>query len=146
MKIGRTVQLGGVAISQPDRRDPQSGEKSRTKSGTCKRLPRLPSAWPRRRGISVRTRSFPTLRSKCRNRILDYRGNLTLWCQLSGYPNGASTTDVVVPSFGRNRSGRQEEENRAGQFIELDNFPCWYRVSYMFRRQAHTNPWTSMQF
>jgi hypothetical protein len=34
----------------------------------------------------------------------------------------------------------------AGQFTELDHSPFWYRMSYMFRRQAHTNPWTSMQF
>jgi hypothetical protein len=40
----------------------------------------------------------------------------------------------------------KKQRIEGGQFIELDNFPCWYRVSYMFRRQAHTNPWTSMQF
>jgi len=80
--------------------------------------------------------------------------------QLSGYPKDASATDVVgnlhemtleeaCERFRRlvaTYLAGKKKRIQAGQFTELDHFPCWYCVSYMFRRQARTKPWTSKQF
>ena len=76
---------------------------------------------------------------------LDYRGNLTLCCQLSGYAGGTPGTDVVgnlwemslteaVGCF-HERVARYLADKRArvqsGAFGELDHFPCWYCVKYL---------------
>jgi MoaA/NifB/PqqE/SkfB family radical SAM enzyme len=76
---------------------------------------------------------------------LDYRGNLTLCCQLSGYAGGTASTDVVgnlwdmglteaVDRF-RERVSRYLTDKRArvqsGAFGDLDHFPCWYCVKYL---------------
>jgi MoaA/NifB/PqqE/SkfB family radical SAM enzyme len=76
---------------------------------------------------------------------LDYRGNLTLCCQLSGYAGGTPGTDVVgnlremglaeaVGRF-RERVARYLADKRArvqsGAFGDLDHFPCWYCVKYL---------------
>jgi len=76
---------------------------------------------------------------------LDYRGNLTLCCQLSGYPRGASRTDVMgnlhevslketCAHFRRRVASYladKKERVQTGQFTELDHFPCWYCVNYL---------------
>lgn len=76
---------------------------------------------------------------------LDYRGNLTLCCQLSGYtgPNGEKDTfgnlqDVnlneAVDLFGQHvNQYRADKQKRvdSGQFADLDHFPCFYCVKYL---------------
>ena len=76
---------------------------------------------------------------------LDYRGNLTLCCQLSGYAGGTPGTDIVgnlgfislaegIDRF-RKRAAVYLAEKRvrvsSGEFTELDHFPCWYCVKYL---------------
>jgi MoaA/NifB/PqqE/SkfB family radical SAM enzyme len=73
---------------------------------------------------------------------LDYRGNLTLCCQLSGYAGGTPGTDMlgnlqelslaeVVERF-HHRVAIYLADKRAkvsrGAFGGLDHFPCWYCV------------------
>ena len=76
---------------------------------------------------------------------LDYRGNLTLCCQLSGYEGGTPGTDLMgnlqevsfAEACGRFRQrvtiylADKRERVREGKFGELDHFPCWYCVKYM---------------
>ncbi len=76
---------------------------------------------------------------------LDYRGNLTLCCQLSGYEGGTPGTDYMgnlreislAEACGRFRrrvavylSDKRERVAR-GEFTELDHFPCWYCAKYL---------------
>jgi MoaA/NifB/PqqE/SkfB family radical SAM enzyme len=91
---------------------------------------------------------------------LDYRGNLTLCCQLSGYAGGTPGTDLVgnlrdislgeaVERF-HQRVATYVSDNRdkvrRGQFGELDHFPCWYCVKYLDKvprlRDIPGHPWT----
>lgn len=76
---------------------------------------------------------------------LDYRGNLTLCCQLSGYGDQAPPTDVIgnlrgmtlaegwraferkVQDYLAEKRSRVER----GEFGEADHFPCWYCVKYL---------------
>ena len=76
---------------------------------------------------------------------LDYRGNLTLCCHLSGYAGANAGSDVMgnlheislaegCRRF-RARVGTyladKHERVRQGAFDELDHFPCWYCVKYL---------------
>jgi MoaA/NifB/PqqE/SkfB family radical SAM enzyme len=76
---------------------------------------------------------------------LDYRGHLTLCCQLSGYAGGTPGTDVMgtlhelslaaaVARF-QQRVATYLADKRArirqGAFGRLDRFPCWYCVNYL---------------
>jgi MoaA/NifB/PqqE/SkfB family radical SAM enzyme len=76
---------------------------------------------------------------------LDYRGNLTLCCHLSGYSGSNQGTDVMAnlhevslaeacEQFRRRvaiyLTDKRERINR-GEFGELDHFPCWYCVKYL---------------
>jgi MoaA/NifB/PqqE/SkfB family radical SAM enzyme len=90
---------------------------------------------------------------------LDYRGNLTLCCQLSGYAGGTPGTDVVgnlhnislaeAEGRFRQRVATYLADKRAkvsrGEFRALDHFPCWYCVQYLdkvpgLKRVPH-HPW-----
>ena len=76
---------------------------------------------------------------------VDYRGQLTLCCHLSGYGGANSGNDVIGSLCDislaeacrrfRERVGVYLAEKRArvhqGAFSELDHFPCWYCVKYM---------------
>jgi MoaA/NifB/PqqE/SkfB family radical SAM enzyme len=76
---------------------------------------------------------------------LDYRGNLTLCCQLSGYAGGTIGTDVMgnlhdvslAEACDRFRQrvetylADKQERVALGQFTELDHFPCWYCAKYL---------------
>jgi MoaA/NifB/PqqE/SkfB family radical SAM enzyme len=91
---------------------------------------------------------------------LDWRGNVTLCCQLSGYKGGSPGTDVIanVAEVGlaeavsrfRSRVAAYLEEKRRrvarGDFGELDHFPCWYCVKYLGKAPGPTlqprHPWT----
>jgi MoaA/NifB/PqqE/SkfB family radical SAM enzyme len=90
---------------------------------------------------------------------LDYRGHLTLCCQLSGYAGGTPGTDVVgdlhelslaeaVARF-HQRVAAYLADKRAkvgrGAFGGLDYFPCWYCVQSLdkvpgLQRFPH-HPW-----
>jgi MoaA/NifB/PqqE/SkfB family radical SAM enzyme len=90
---------------------------------------------------------------------LDYRGNLTLCCQLSGYAEGTPGTDVVgnlhqlslaeaVARF-HQRVVTYLADKRAtvsrGAFGGLDHFPCWYCVQYVDKvpglKHFPNHPW-----
>jgi MoaA/NifB/PqqE/SkfB family radical SAM enzyme len=76
---------------------------------------------------------------------LDYRGNLTLCCQLSGYSGGIPGTDVMgslqqmslaeaCARFRRRVAtylADKRERVLRGEFTALDHFPCWYCVKYL---------------
>ena len=76
---------------------------------------------------------------------LDYRGNLTLCCQLSGYNGAGGLRDRIgnleeislteaCDRF-RARVATYVADKRAkvarGDFGEVDHFPCWYCVKYL---------------
>ena len=76
---------------------------------------------------------------------LDYKGNLTLCCHLSGYSGVNSGTDVMgnlhevtlAEACERFRqrvakylADKQDRVSR-GEFSDLDHFPCWYCVKYL---------------
>ena len=76
---------------------------------------------------------------------LDYQGNLTLCCQVSGYAGGTPGTDVIgnlhtmslaeaVARFHQRVAtylADKQDRVRRGAFGELDHFPCWYCVQYL---------------
>jgi MoaA/NifB/PqqE/SkfB family radical SAM enzyme len=90
---------------------------------------------------------------------LDYRGDLTLCCHLSGYAGGTPGTDEVgnlhelslaeaVDRFHRRvatyQADKQAKVSR-GEFGGLDHFPCWYCVQYLDKVPGLTripyHPW-----
>jgi MoaA/NifB/PqqE/SkfB family radical SAM enzyme len=102
---------------------------------------------------------FPCAPLELEEYNLDYRGNLTLCCQLSGYAGGTPGTDVVghlqeqslAEAVGRfhQRVAVYLADKRArvggGTFGELDHFPCWYCVQYLDKvpglQQMPDHPW-----
>jgi len=92
---------------------------------------------------------------------LDYKGNLTLCCQLSGH-SGATEGRDVMGNLGevslaeacerfRQRvatylADKQEKINRR-EFSELDHFPCWYCLKYLGKTSWLNNfpkhPWSA---
>lgn len=88
---------------------------------------------------------FPCGPLKLEEFNLDYRGNLTLCCQLSGYAGENSGADSMgnlheVTLAQACEQFRQrvatyladkQETIRKGEFTELDHFPCWYCVNYL---------------
>jgi MoaA/NifB/PqqE/SkfB family radical SAM enzyme len=81
---------------------------------------------------------------------LDYQGNLTLCCQLSGHAGRNAGTDVMgnlrdlslAEALARFRqrvatylSDKQAKVER-GAFGGLDHYPCWYCLTYL-----HKVPW-----
>jgi MoaA/NifB/PqqE/SkfB family radical SAM enzyme len=90
---------------------------------------------------------------------LDYRGNLTLCCQLSGYSGDTARADLIGnlqelslteawARFGQ-RVAQYLADKRArvqhGAFTELDHFPCWYCVQYLDKvpwlKNMPQHPW-----
>ena len=88
---------------------------------------------------------FPCAPLELKEFNLDYRGNLTLCCQLSGYAGANEEADVmgnlhkVTLAEACERFRRRvaiyltdkHERVRRGDFGELDHFPCWYCVKYL---------------
>jgi hypothetical protein len=88
---------------------------------------------------------FPCAPLELEEYNLDYRGNLTLCCQLSGYAGGTPGTDVVgnlhemslAEACGRFRQSvaqylaAKRERLHRGEFSDVDHFPCWYCVKYL---------------
>jgi MoaA/NifB/PqqE/SkfB family radical SAM enzyme len=81
---------------------------------------------------------------------LDYRGNLSLCCHLSGYSGPGGGSDFIgslqeisfVEACNRFAArvatylaDKQARVSR-GEFGELDHFPCWYCVKYLGKVQG----------
>jgi hypothetical protein len=76
---------------------------------------------------------------------LDYQGNLTLCCHLSGYETGGKGADVIgnlrtmsldeaclrFEEKVRTYLADKKERVKKGEFGELDYFPCYYCVRYL---------------
>jgi MoaA/NifB/PqqE/SkfB family radical SAM enzyme len=76
---------------------------------------------------------------------LDYCGNLTLCCQLSGIAGGNAGTDILgnlqeislaeaCARFHQQVAtylADKRDKVRRGELSELDHFPCWYCVKYL---------------
>jgi MoaA/NifB/PqqE/SkfB family radical SAM enzyme len=76
---------------------------------------------------------------------LDYQGNLTLCCHLSGYSGANDATDVLgnlrdislAEACARFRQrvavylAEKQARLERGAFGALDHFPCWYCVKYL---------------
>jgi MoaA/NifB/PqqE/SkfB family radical SAM enzyme len=94
---------------------------------------------------------------------LDYRGQLTLCCQLSGYAGGTPGTDVVghlaeislaeaVARFHQRVAtylADKQDRVQRGAFGALEHFPCWYCVQYLEKgsglRALPQHPWAQGQ-
>jgi MoaA/NifB/PqqE/SkfB family radical SAM enzyme len=92
---------------------------------------------------------------------LDYRGNLTLCCQLSGSDGANTAADglgnlqeiSLVEALVRFRQrvatylADKRERVQRGALSELDHFPCWYCVTYLGKVSwlAHfpQHPWAT---
>jgi MoaA/NifB/PqqE/SkfB family radical SAM enzyme len=88
---------------------------------------------------------FPCAPLELQELNIDYRGNVTLCCHLSGYSGDASRADFmgnlaeVSLAEAVDRSRRMIAayltEKRAkverGEFGRLDHFPCWYCLKYL---------------
>jgi MoaA/NifB/PqqE/SkfB family radical SAM enzyme len=90
---------------------------------------------------------------------LDYRGNLTLCCHLSGYAETGPGAEVVgnlqemslataCEQFRRRVAGYLADKRAAvaaGALREVDHFPCWYCVQYLGKatwlRYFPHHPW-----
>jgi MoaA/NifB/PqqE/SkfB family radical SAM enzyme len=76
---------------------------------------------------------------------LDYNGNLTLCCQLSGHSGANSSADLIgnlndislmdaCERFHRRVTrylADKQDKINGGQFDKLDYFPCWYCLKYL---------------
>jgi hypothetical protein len=90
---------------------------------------------------------------------LDYQGNLTLCCQLSGYAGPNLGSDVIgnlrelsladaCARFGQRVATYLSDKRakaKSGELGELDYFPCWYCVKYLNKveglKQIPGHPW-----
>jgi MoaA/NifB/PqqE/SkfB family radical SAM enzyme len=88
---------------------------------------------------------FPCTPLSLQEYNLDYRGNLTLCCQLSGASGVNAGTEVMgnlrdmslaeaIARFQQRVAtymADKRERVRRGAFSALDHFPCWYCVRYL---------------
>jgi MoaA/NifB/PqqE/SkfB family radical SAM enzyme len=102
---------------------------------------------------------FPCAPLKLQELNLDCQGNVTLCCQLSGYPGTDNKTDFmgnlnkVSLAEAVDRSRRMVaaylEEKQAkltrGEFDRLDHFPCWYCLKHLGKtswlKNFPNHPW-----
>ena len=88
---------------------------------------------------------FPCGPLKLEEYNLDYKGNLTLCCQLSGHSGQNGGTDIIgnlnelslteacerfhlrVATY----LADKRDKFKRGEFSELDHFPCWYCLKYL---------------
>jgi MoaA/NifB/PqqE/SkfB family radical SAM enzyme len=129
--------LGGLNLSPRERREVES-EIWRLKESASVHVTMAP-------GYYSESPFFPCGPLELEEFNLDYRGNLTLCCQLSGYSGGAAGTDVMgnlhhlslAEACGRFRSrverylADKRDRVARGEFDELDHFPCWYCAKYL---------------
>jgi MoaA/NifB/PqqE/SkfB family radical SAM enzyme len=94
---------------------------------------------------------------------LDYKGNLSLCCQLSGHSGANYSADVIgnlnemslteaCERFHRRVDtylADKRNKIKAGTFSELDHFPCWYCLKYLGKTSWIDNftnhPWTGQE-
>ena len=94
---------------------------------------------------------------------LDYKGNLTLCCQLSGNTGANAGTDVMGNLHEMSLTEACERFHRhvdtyladkrakikTGTFSELDHFPCWYCLKYLGKTSWIDNfpnhPWAGQE-
>lgn len=88
---------------------------------------------------------FPCAPLELQELNVDYRGNVTLCCHLSGYSGGESKADFMgnlsevslaeAVDCSRRMIAAYLTEKRAKvarrEFGQLDHFPCWYCVKYL---------------
>jgi MoaA/NifB/PqqE/SkfB family radical SAM enzyme len=90
---------------------------------------------------------------------LDYNGNLTLCCQLSGHSGANYSADVIgnlneislIEACERFRErvatylADKQDKIERGEFSKLDHFPCWYCLKYLGKtswlRNFPNHPW-----
>ncbi len=107
------------------------------------------------------TNLFPCLTLQSEELNVDWRGNVTFCCHLSGYENGVMDGDVLgnldEMSFSEayglfislNKKFRKEkiERHSKGEFKNSDYFPCWYCLNYFKKvnwlKGYDNNPWSS---
>ena len=104
----------------------------------------LQSSFPLRIAIAPRdyiTQNTPCAPLRMEEFNIDWRGNLTLCCNLSGYGNGENDGDIIgnlslmsySEAYGRlvalNRKfcSDKRQDNR---YEDSDSFPCWYCLHY----------------
>ena len=92
---------------------------------------------------------------------LDYNGNLTLCCQLSGHSGASRDADIIgnlnelslMEACDRFRQkvaiylADKQHKINSGEFSELDHFPCWYCLKYLGKTAWLNNfpnhPWNA---
>jgi MoaA/NifB/PqqE/SkfB family radical SAM enzyme len=90
---------------------------------------------------------------------LDYKGNLTLCCHLSGHSGENNGADVIAnlneinlkeacERFQRRVASYladKRDKIKTGNFIEIDYFPCWYCLKYLGKtywlNRFSNHPW-----
>lgn len=88
---------------------------------------------------------FPCAPLELQELNLDYLGNVTLCCHLSGYSKGNNDADFMgnlneisfAEAVNRSRTmvtaylSEKQAEVARGEFGQLDHFPCWYCLKYL---------------
>ncbi|GJQ59129.1 MAG: radical SAM protein [Candidatus Scalindua sp. AMX11] len=108
------------------------------------------------------TNLFPCSPLQSKELNIDWRGNVTLCCHLSGYGNGAIEGDIIgnldTMSFAEaqkgfihlNKTFHQDKRERygKGEFRDSDYFPCFYCLNYFDKvdwlKDDHESPWSSL--
>jgi hypothetical protein len=106
---------------------------------------------------------FPCAPLELEEYNLDYRGNLSLCCQLSGFAGVNAGTDLMgnlhtvhlaeaITRFHQRVATYlvdKQKRVQQGEFGELDHFPCWYCVKYLDKVSWLTgmpqHPWVEGQ-
>jgi len=104
---------------------------------------------------------FPCAPLKMQEYNIDWRGNLTMCCHLSGHGDGTGDEDVIgnldemgfseaymclIKSY-RKFHEKKIAQHSNGNFMESDYFPCWYCLNYFKKvdwlKKHPKNPWSS---
>lgn len=108
------------------------------------------------------TNLFPCNPLQSKELNIDWRGNVTLCCHLSGYGNGAIEGDIIgnldTVCFAEahkrfihlNKTFHQDKRERygKGEFQDSDYSPCFYCLNYFDKvdwlKDYHESPWSSL--
>jgi MoaA/NifB/PqqE/SkfB family radical SAM enzyme len=106
---------------------------------------------------------FPCAPLELQELNLDYRGNVTLCCHLSGYSADGSHAEFMgnlrevnlVEAVDRSRKmvatylAEKQAKITRGEFGQLDHFPCWYCLKYhgktSWLKNFPNHPWAEEQ-
>lgn len=104
---------------------------------------------------------FPCAPLELQELNVNYRGDVTLCCHLSGYSGGTNRADFMgnlsemslAEAVERSRRlvaaylAEKKEKIARGGFGELDHFPCWYCVKYLDKvswlKTFPNHPWAN---